>query len=690
MLLSFIAAALAADVLVPGTVQADRPTITTLGVQWLVNGDDDHDASVSVRFAAAGSGKWADALPLRRVYPADVEDWTVPDQFAGSVFDLLPGTTYDVELHATDPDGLDQTETISMTTRSVPTDPVHPNAVAVSTVMQLDQALNNATAGDVITIADGTYTGSFSISDSGTAENPIVIRGESAAGVVLDGDDCSCNVVEIYGSYTHIENLTIQNAQRALRFQGEGTIGNVARRIHAQDVGLGFAVKEDQLDFTICDNQLDGPLAWPHIYPDDGGKYSNVDGIQIMGAGHVVCHNTLRGWGDSIKVAQDGSRAIDFYGNDVYEGYDNGLEFDSSEGNVRGFRNRFTNTYATISFQPVYGGPAYAWRNVELNTAHEQLKLHNETSGIVVLHNTFLSATHAWTLSDSSTTHHLWVQGNLFLGPAKPSDGRTVEYSGGLDDAVIDGNGWYNDGRFDFDEFGDWDSFAEMQAAGTFESNGVLLATMPFASGLTAPKDYTVEIATDDASLDPTSAAVDAAMVLPNVGGVVGKAPDLGAQELGCEIPIYGVRPEGVDEDDGPPSCDSGSDGGGTDGTDDSGTNGTGGGETGGDDTMSDDSGGGGDVGGDIGGDVGGEAEDDTASGSDKDGCGCGSRPGGARPWLLAAGCDCSDSANNDLQIISFVRMKLRGDAGIGGPHALVLVVPDARCLRLESRSTAW
>ena len=78
------------------------------------------------------------------------------------------------------------------------------------TIADEADALNDAAAGDVITIANGTYTGSFSISDSGTAEDPIVIRGESRDGVVLDGEDCACNVIEIYGSYTHVENLTIQ------------------------------------------------------------------------------------------------------------------------------------------------------------------------------------------------------------------------------------------------------------------------------------------------------------------------------------------------------------------------------------------------------------------------------------------------------------------------------------------------
>ena len=44
-----------------------------------------------------------------------------------------------------------------------------------------------------------------------------MIRGEDRDGVILDGGDCAaCNVFEVYGSFTHIEKLTLQNANRAL------------------------------------------------------------------------------------------------------------------------------------------------------------------------------------------------------------------------------------------------------------------------------------------------------------------------------------------------------------------------------------------------------------------------------------------------------------------------------------------
>lgn len=77
-----------------------------------------------------------------------------------------------------------------------------------------------------------------------------------------------------------------------------------------------------------------------------------------------------------MKTAQDGARSLDFCGNEVLSAYDNGLELDGSSGNVRALRNRFTNTYATLSFQPIFGGPVYAIHNVIVNVNNEQLKLH--------------------------------------------------------------------------------------------------------------------------------------------------------------------------------------------------------------------------------------------------------------------------------------------------------------------------
>ena len=545
------------DVLHPGAVNVDRPTLVTLGVQLLVSGDDDHDARVAVRYRPAATTDWHDAMDLFRVRPESVVGRTVPEQFAGSIFDLTPATTYEIELHAMDPDGpVDQTLTVSATTRPVPGDPVHPVTRPVGDATALQHALDAAAPGDVITLADGTYHGTFTILANGTAEDPIVIRGASEDGTILDGRGCgSCNVLEVYGSWVHVERLTLQSANRGLRFQGTAAEGNVVRRVHVRDVRLGLGSKADQRDFYLCDNVVEGRLVWPQVYTDDNGAHSDDDGIHVEGDGHVVCHNQIAGFGDAMKTAQDGARAIDFYGNEVLTAYDNGVELDGSEGNTRAFRNRFTNTYATLSFQPIYGGPAYAIRNVVVNVVNEQLKFHNETSGMLVYQNTFVSPALALNLQTSATSHHFVIANNVVVGPSPPGS-RIVDWSSPIDDGTIDWNGWFPDGTFDFDAPGRWGSFAAMQAAGVFESHGVLLGASIFASGLVAPSGYQTAMAPQDVTLASNSGAIDRGLVIANVNDrFTGAAPDLGAFERDCPTPLFGVRPEGIDETNEPFGC---------------------------------------------------------------------------------------------------------------------------------------
>jgi hypothetical protein len=261
-------------------------------------------------------------------------------------------------------------------------------------------------------------------------------------------------------------------------------------------------------------------------------------------------------------MSNDGARGIDFYGNEVVSAYDNGIELDGSEGNTRAFRNRFTNTYATLSFQPIYGGPAYALRNVIVNVANEQIKVHGlggspgpEPSGMIVLHNTFVSPALALNLQTSATSHFFMLANNIFVGPS-PAGPRVVDWSSPIDGGTLDYDGWFPDGRFDFDAAGNHLSFAAMQAAGVLETHGVLLDASTFASGLAAPASFRETLIPEDVTLASGSPAVDSGLVLPNVNdGFTGAGPDLGALERGCPEPFFGVRPEGIDETNEPTGC---------------------------------------------------------------------------------------------------------------------------------------
>src|SRR6185503_5615111 len=322
-----------------------------------------------------------------------------------------------------------------------------------------------------------------------------------------------------YGSFVHIEQLTLAHASRALRFQGMGAERNVVRRVHVKDTILGIGSNPDQKDFYVCDNVLEGRLAWPAVYTDDNGAHSNDDGINLQGNGHVVCHNRLVGYGDAIKTAQDGARAIDFYGNEVTSAYDNGLELDGSEGNVRAFRNRFTNTYATLSYQPVFGGPAYTLRNVVVNVANEQMKFHalgttppQEPGGMLVYHNTFVSPVTALANHTDAVSHHFVLENNLFITAPDPN-GRTVDFTGGVDDGTFDYNGYYPDGIFDFTwgslGYVKYNNLAAARTALGIEVHGLILTPPIFEPALAPPANYKTRLDPSDVTLAASSTAID-------------------------------------------------------------------------------------------------------------------------------------------------------------------------------------
>ncbi len=562
-LLGIPAVARADNVLHPGTPTMDRSTVVALGVRWPLMGDDNFNATVTVRYRS-GASSFRDAMPLFRVHPELVAGGGAVSEFAGSIFDLSPGTAYDIELTAHDPDGGDATTIVHATTRLVPpTDPSHPHAVAVTDVASLEAALAAAMPGDVITLAPGTYAGEFTHTARGTAADPIVIRGADRDTVVLDGGDAGGNVLSVEGSYTHVERVTLQHDNRALRFHGVGATNDVVRRVHARDVVLGFGSNPNQQDFYLCDNLLEGRLHWPQVYTDDEGAHANDDGLHVEGEGHVICHNTVTGFGDAMKVEQNLARAVDFYGNDVNGSYDNAVELDQSAGNTRCFRNRYVNTFMPLSFQPIFGGPAYAIRNLVFNAAVEQTKLHNATVGVLLLNNSFVGAAYAFQVLDGTTPHEIVIENNIWMGPSPAPGGRTVNWDQPLDPPTyaVDFNGWYPDGQFHFGTGAtgqNYANFAAVQAGGLYEAHGRVLGASIFASGIAAPTSYTIAVTPTDGTLAAGSDAIDHGMVLPNVtDGYQGAAPDLGAQETGCPVPIYGVRPEGVDESNEPFGCGS-------------------------------------------------------------------------------------------------------------------------------------
>lgn len=155
--------------------------------------DSNKNAVASLDYRVTGAGAYAAGFPLTR---------TGATTFIGSLFWLAPGTSYDVRVRYSDPDGGSIDKGWAAATASTRAEIVIPSptrtlvvapsgtgsSCSPSAPCALSQAIGQAQAGDEVHLTAGVYaTGALTVSRSGTAAAPIVIRGEG--GAILDGAD---------------------------------------------------------------------------------------------------------------------------------------------------------------------------------------------------------------------------------------------------------------------------------------------------------------------------------------------------------------------------------------------------------------------------------------------------------------------------------------------------------------------
>src|ERR1700744_5878319 len=110
-----------------GKLVVDAPTLTAIGVEWKIAGDDNRNAVVEVSYRRKGETAWRKALPLLRIHhevinsaeppfrpieptaanPAGMREnpwhYDTGNMFAGSVLSLEPGTEYECRFVLSDP-----------------------------------------------------------------------------------------------------------------------------------------------------------------------------------------------------------------------------------------------------------------------------------------------------------------------------------------------------------------------------------------------------------------------------------------------------------------------------------------------------------------------------------------------------------------------------------------------------------
>lgn len=424
------------------------------------------------------------------------------------------------------------------------------------------------------------FDGSYVLTAKGTAQRPIVIRAAGDGEVIFDGDGAH-NLFNVMAADHHVfEGLTIRNTDIAFQAGQKdvmGAKGLTVRKCRLEDVGIGVNAQfAGSQDFTITDNVMLGRddrnrlLGWfnPGIY--GANRLKSYHAVKVYGSGHVVSHNYIAFFHDGISVCTHGSpdpeedhraTAIDFYNNDIHLMADDFIEADGGVHNIRVMRNRGVNAgQCGLSAQPIYGGPAYYIRNVIYHVPTGcGLKFNVKPAGMVLYHNTMI--TEALPGDVFSNVH---LRNNLFLGIDAP--GRPVfRFSNATAYSTFDYNGYrlnpkateqfqwmspkagvardYEMDRAGARRFG---SLAELRTETGQETHGVEVDFGIFES-LRAPaadKPHAVYEAGDlNFRLAPGGKAVDAGVRVANVNDdYAGKAPDLGAYEVGQPAPVYGPR----------------------------------------------------------------------------------------------------------------------------------------------------
>jgi len=520
----------------PGAIRT-YSTISSIGIEWDLVGDADHDATATVEFRAAGTVPWRPALSLVRV------DYNGANMLAGSVLFLNANTAYEIRVTLTDPDGGTDQRIVVVATRPVPTLPVGGRSFHVipgsggGTGSAADPfrgiVAGEAVAqpGDTFIVHAGNYGGRVTFTIPGTASGYVVWK---AAG---DGEALFAGI-DVSASFVWLEGLTLRDQPYALMSKN-APVGVVISRCSFFNNHYSIYLQRGGSNWYIADNTIVGDT--PYTTESLDGEGIELNGYAVESFGHVVAHNSITNTADGIS---NGTYNIDVFGNDIFDTSDDGFEGDPGGVNIRVWGNRIHNAaHNGISYQPQNGSPWYIIRNQLAGFMEAPFKFRT-TDRSVIVHNTIVMWGKMICCNDAHLLRSI-VRNNLWVSVA---GGQIWDFGSSVKDWRSDFN---NDG-FDWGtntapfRYGGvvYSNLAAFASASGLETNARTIDRTTCFSSLNVPGPAPVPIPPQLMTLTAGCAAVDAGAILPNINDdFIGSAPDLGAFELGQAPPSYGPRP---------------------------------------------------------------------------------------------------------------------------------------------------
>ncbi|MCB9706765.1 MAG: hypothetical protein H6711_33280 [Myxococcales bacterium] len=514
-----------------------------MSVLWAPPGGS-ADKPASVRFRPQGSMTWRDGLPLwfdgRDAAPL------VP-QYRGSLVHLEPGTTYEIEVSAP---GI-PTEMVVGATWS--------EAFPIAETIELP-----AMSSDTLIV-----------DKSGSPDGYILYTGPGDEAVIDVGGALDHNV-EISASYVILRGLTLRNAATDAITITDGDVHDVViERCDISGWGEldddGFGVDYDAAiqsknpllaRLIVQRNRIHDPRGdtnswWEPVEGTHPGgpqatSLTNTAGNHVFRYNEITStedryYNDAIGGGDNFSYEGFPNRDSDIYGNYIARSWDNPIEAEGANNNVRIWGNYIEDSYTPVSIAATSVGPIYIWRNVtgrsriappELTTMDDDprgrfLKAGNsgEYQGgrVYVFHNTLLQPP---------------PEGGMTLPQGVRSGVETTASDGGAYNIIARNNIFhvFDDGEesvvddspgvgIEINDF-DYDLY-----------NGAIESPLAQEqSGFVGEPVYDPGNAAGEHFLDPSSLGFDAGQVLANFNDdFQGAGPDVGAYEAGRDPLEFGV-----------------------------------------------------------------------------------------------------------------------------------------------------
>jgi hypothetical protein len=330
------------------------PTYESVGLYW-TDPTGNSKEGCAVRYRKAGASAWSEGHPLW--YDAR------NDECRGSLVHLTPGTSYEVELGA----AKSWVRGVVFSTWS--------DALPIARVIEVPSG------GATLRITEG-----------GTPAGYVVYQG--APGAVLDAQDLHINNVELNASYVIVRGLTLLGAQRdAIRISPSVTdvviednaISGWGRpRVPGATIGLPM----DSAIRAVCNT---GPtlqrvtiqrnrIRDPRYPAQPWGEATAAGGPQGItftncGGNHVIRHNEIasddprRYFNDALGGEENFSdggfpnRDSDIYRNRISGAWDDAIEAEGANMNVRIWGNAIDRAAIGIATAVTHRGPLYVFGN---------------------------------------------------------------------------------------------------------------------------------------------------------------------------------------------------------------------------------------------------------------------------------------------------------------------------------------